>query len=412
MQEFTGKQYLMIDIANSFGLDKEDWSVRLQWFDDHQVDIENLPMQDLVQWAAHAEEPAQFLAGILAWRDTKAGIPTGYQAGLDATASGIQILAALSGCQISAGSVNLLGGSRQDVYTNCHQRMNLKLQGKKVIPRADLKQALMTAMYNSKAVPKRVFGEDTPELAMFYETSFEMLPGVVMLNQVLTALWQPTKDVHQWFLPDGFHARVKVMVNVQDEIEVLGTKFELTYAIQAPQEKGISLSANITHSVDGFLVREMGRRCNFDQEVYDKTIDMLLQDEASVEYGSGTGREKDCKLGGLLHIANRCGFMSAVILEYLDENNFGMLSSAQKIQLMDLLATMTKSFEIIAVHDCFKFHPNNGNHVRKHYANILGELSDSFLLEFISEEITGKQLARVPRANLRQQIVQSEYALS
>ena len=32
-QEFSGKDYLRIDIANSFGLDKEDWDVRLAWFD-------------------------------------------------------------------------------------------------------------------------------------------------------------------------------------------------------------------------------------------------------------------------------------------------------------------------------------------------------------------------------------------
>ena len=103
-------------------------------------------------------------------------------------------------------------------------------------------------MYNSKAVPKRVFGEDTPELAMFYETSYEMLPGVVLLNQILTSLWQPYKDSHDWVMPDGFEVKVKVMVDMEDQIEVLGEKFNIPYKVQAPMEKGISLSANITHS--------------------------------------------------------------------------------------------------------------------------------------------------------------------
>ena len=32
MTQFTGLQYLMIDVANNFGLSKKDWSERLDWF--------------------------------------------------------------------------------------------------------------------------------------------------------------------------------------------------------------------------------------------------------------------------------------------------------------------------------------------------------------------------------------------
>ena len=88
MRLFTGKQYLMIDISNSYGMDKSDWQVRLDWFQFYQSDIENLPIHDIVTWAKKAEEPAQFLAGILAWRDMLEGKPTGYMVKLDATASG------------------------------------------------------------------------------------------------------------------------------------------------------------------------------------------------------------------------------------------------------------------------------------------------------------------------------------
>lgn len=318
----------------------------------------------------------------------------------------------MSGCHTSATSVNLTNGPRQDVYTNCHARMNQKLNGSKVIPRSDLKRALMTAMYNSKAVPKRVFGEDTPELAMFYETSYEMLPGVVLLNQILTALWQPYKDSHDWVMPDGFEVKVKVMVDMEDQIEVLGEKFDIPYKIQAPMEKGISLSANITHSVDGFVVREMGRRCNYNQDQYDSVLHMLLSDAEGNTFGIGSGRGKDRALGRQLWLNQKTGFFSAVILEHLDGENFGMLNTEDKTKLMDLLGTMGRSFEMVAVHDAFAFHPNNGNYVRQHYINIIGEISDSYLLESVSEDITGKPVVRNQKTTLRSHIEQSDYALS
>lgn len=40
MQLFTGKQYLQIDIANNYGLDKEDWDDRLDWFAQAEGNLE------------------------------------------------------------------------------------------------------------------------------------------------------------------------------------------------------------------------------------------------------------------------------------------------------------------------------------------------------------------------------------
>ena len=35
MQIFTPKEYLKIDIANSYGLDTKTWDERISWFDDN-----------------------------------------------------------------------------------------------------------------------------------------------------------------------------------------------------------------------------------------------------------------------------------------------------------------------------------------------------------------------------------------
>ena len=52
MQKFTAREYLKIDIANSFGLDKKDWNERIQWFDQNEHQLSSLLNQ--------AEEPALF----------------------------------------------------------------------------------------------------------------------------------------------------------------------------------------------------------------------------------------------------------------------------------------------------------------------------------------------------------------
>ena len=41
MQTFTGYQYIKIDVANHFGLDKETFEDRIQWVDTHIDDLED-----------------------------------------------------------------------------------------------------------------------------------------------------------------------------------------------------------------------------------------------------------------------------------------------------------------------------------------------------------------------------------
>mgnify|MGYP001552800247 FL=1 len=40
MRNFTGLEYLYIDIANQYGLDKENWDTRIHWTKDNEPDLE------------------------------------------------------------------------------------------------------------------------------------------------------------------------------------------------------------------------------------------------------------------------------------------------------------------------------------------------------------------------------------
>lgn len=397
MNKFSGIDYLRIDIANSYGLDRQDWTDRLEWVHDHEDHLEDM--------ISTAEEPAQFFAGVQAYRKAQAGVPTGYAVGLDATASGIQILAALIGCEKSAMQVNLTSNPhRQDAYTNNNDYINQLLGTTNSVERKDSKRALMTSMYRSKKVPKEVFGEDTPELEAFYKASDDLFPGVIKLNHALENLWQSDKLAHTWTLPDGFHVRIKVMDEVEHSVAFNGHNYVLKEKVNAAMEHGISLPANIIHSIDGMVVREMGRRCNFDRNQVEKIRLM-------VSGGTRTDRKKDAALMRVLALADKHEFFSAVVLEYLDEQNYGLLTTAQCQKLQDLLSTMIKRFELLAIHDCFRFLPGYGNEVRQHYINILAEISDSNMLTYIAADITGT-VRQARTKSISHLIRQSEYALS
>lgn len=403
MQHFTGKQYLMIDIANSFGYDGEQYDVRLNWFKENEHHLESL--------VRDAEEPAQYFAGVMAWRKTQAGEPTGYMVGHDACASGVQILAALSGCHTSALSCGLIGQIRQDVYTNGYREM-LNMLGQTIgtLVRKQVKGALMTSLYGSVANPRTTFGEGTQELDMFYVMQDVVVPGVRQLKDDIQTLWMPYANSHDWSMADGYDVHVKVMQRVEEAVDFMGDVIDYTYYVNQGMESGISLAANVTHSVDGMVVREMGRRCNYDAA----TIEMLSQMQW-IEGGCSESRGKDKKLIRLLDRMRKSGFMSVVICDHLDAGNYGLLTAEEHLELQCLLQSIRqhRSFPVVCVHDCFKCHANNMNWVRWHYIEIMSQLARSEIMSDIASQITGQDIkVKKLSQNLHEEILKGEYALS
>lgn len=235
MQKFTALEYLKIDIANSFGHDKLNWSDRISWFDDNANH-----MGDLVH---KADEPALFYAGCKAYNDALLGKPSGYMISLDATSSGLQLLAALTGDRLAAELCNVVStGSREDAYTGIYQEMLSHLGETAKIKRDDCKAAIMTSLYSSIAMPKKIFGEGAL-LDLFYETMMANAPGAWELNQAMLGLWNSDAYSHDWVLPDNFHVQVKVMDTIKETVNFLNEPFDVFYKVNQPTKEGRSLGA-------------------------------------------------------------------------------------------------------------------------------------------------------------------------
>lgn len=405
MQLLTAREYLKVDIANNYGLDKKTWDERIAWFDENEANLLNL--------VDEAEESALFYAGVNAWKDMKAGKPIGYAVALDATSSGLQLLACLTGDRSAAelcNVVNYMGENgkplRRDAYTVIYHKMLDILGEASRIKRSDTKQAVMTAFYGSEAKPKEVFGEGI-RLKTFENVMETVASGPWALNKFLLQCGNPDVNRYIWVLPDNFHAVIKVMVLEVQTVNFLGKPFDITRMVQGTEEKTRMLSANITHSIDGMVVREMLRRCNFDPKLVAYVRELC--DIGPSEYPVIEGNQE--KTMEIWNHYERSGFLSLSILDFLDPNTIALVD---RQVVADMIDTMPKKpFPVMTVHDCFRCHPNYGNDLRRQYNQILSDIAKSDLLGFILSQVLGQEFsAGKLDDSLWQDILETDYALS
>lgn len=357
MKTFTPFEYVLIDIANAFGLDKLLFEDRIQWVKDNIHQLESL--------ASQSDSEPLYMKGVLALRKIQKGLPTGHLIGFDASCSGIQVMSALTGCVAGATATGLVDPNvRADAYTQCTDVMNQILGGGVTTSRKDAKSALMTSFYGSKKQPKNIFGDGTPELAAFYQAAQTVAPGAWDLLQELLDSWQEYALVHAWKLPDGFDARVKVMDKVSarievDELDHATFTYEFYENIGVPKGhvRSKSNAANVVHSVDAFVLREIHRRCNYDALTLHFAYEALMQEK----YDRDANQRPDCvsvniqgtDLEYYINQFNRSGMASAVILPYLLEDEAcWFLSDAHLDRLIAMCERMKerKPFEVVTIH--------------------------------------------------------------
>lgn len=253
-----GMKGLKIAIAGHAGHDKITWQERLDWFDTIHPQLTDEMVE---KW----DEPILGRKALRAYNSALRGEPIGYPMALDATSSGIQMLAVLSGCAKSAKACNLINtGQREDIYLMVADKMNLNLDEENSVTRKDVKKPIMTAAYNSRRVPREAFND--AQLSQFYRANKGVTPGVIQAMNLINMCWQDSEEEHRWTLPDGHVAvcPVEKMVDTNMNLKELPFKFTYRYAKRTPNINAIrSLAPNITHSVDAYVCREMIRRCPF-----------------------------------------------------------------------------------------------------------------------------------------------------
>jgi len=360
-QELTGTEYLKAEIAckHDKAFEKETWDDRLAHFD--TLDLTSKAIYK------HASDPIGLRAAIEAYNTTMAGQPTGYMVSLDACSSGLQILSLLVSCPVS---FNLCGGISDrcvDSYTTIYDSMNLH----GALTRKQVKAPIMTSLYGSVAMP---------ELTLGLQELWDKIPG-------------PNYD---WVMPDNFHACIETMDKELIEFKFMGKPYAVKQKVNARPEFHKGLGPNLIHSVDGMVVREMFRRCMFNET---KIVELRKAIMIRM-YGSSVEKRNDPLIVKLWDLYVETGFLSVRILELLDASTLHLVDVAAIQALLDSLPK--KPFDVVSVHDCFRAHPNYGNDLRRQYNTILADINDSTLLQYLCQQVSNskmqvKKLGTIPR---------------
>ena len=251
-----------------------------------------------------------------------------------------------------------------------------------------------------------MFGEDVL-LHMFLGTMTELAPAAWELNEAFLAMWDPTTYTNNWVLPDNFHVKVKVMNRIIETVVFMDKPYEVMHSVNAPTESGRSLGANTIHSLDGMVVREITRRCNYNINRINEVREVLVGQPMFLE-------DEDHHVQMVLTLwehFKKSGYLSARILDHIDSTTIMLTDSNVIHNLVDSLPE--KPFEVLSVHDCFRCLPNYGNDLRYQYNLQLHLIAKSELLSYLLSQLL-KQTVSIGKLDpsLANDILATEYALS
>ena len=280
------ESWLAFHVATCYGLDKATMEERLEWVSNNITLISRIatdPIGSLPEWEA-AEEPWQFLAScdeyyhcvITADRQF-----TSLPVAVDATCSGLQILAGLARDRSTAKLVNVLPGDKpQDAYkvvaeaamSSVPERLRPHLDRKKT------KRCVMTIPYNAKPFSNRGYIKeafladgielDKEELTQVVKAiraaMDEVVPGPMAVmkwieTEVAAAVKRGAQHL-EWVTPSGFVVFQKLNKKQFQsmELQLLG-RCKMNVAVGETDEVDLNhhknaTAPNLIHSLDASLL--------------------------------------------------------------------------------------------------------------------------------------------------------------
>lgn len=249
------------------------------------------------------------------------------------------------------------------------------------ITRKMAKEAFMTASFGSRKVPRETLGE--ANLPAFYEMYQREFPGVWGVLNYIQGLWQSNVHSHRWVMPDGFEV-VQWNTGLEEhKLTLFGQETTVLKQVHTTEKRGIALAANVTHSTDGFICREMVKRAQYDPQEASDTI----------EFGFPSDEEHG-DLNVLVALYRKTQFLSIDLIMAMNSRVYQEdMNEAEQLEIQMLLEHLAnkQQFNLVPVHDCFSAQAEHCNDMCDMYRYLMQQLWDSELLESIAEDITGKR---------------------
>ena len=290
-----GMEWIKFQLATTYGLDKATMQERLEWVDKgenrelvHRVWSD--PIGNIADWE-NADEPWLFLAACNEWYELyyEHRFHTHLPVAVDATCSGLQILAGLSKDASTARMVNVIGSEKpQDAYAviASHSMDAIPDRLKPHWDRKVTKRCVMTIPYNAKPFSNRsyirdafkekevdVTKEELTQCVQAVRTAMnEVVPGAMSvmkwIEQEIARTIKSGADEIRWTTPSGFIVKQRLMKTAKTRIEsqLMGSvRISISGA-----EIGVDLkhhknatAPNLIHSLDASLLHLATTSTNF-----------------------------------------------------------------------------------------------------------------------------------------------------
>tara|TARA_R100000700_G_scaffold38621_1_gene50167 strand:- start:44 stop:1291 length:1248 start_codon:yes stop_codon:yes gene_type:complete len=281
------EDWLSFQVATTYGLDKSTREERRQWTNNNHALISRValnPIDNIGDWEK-AEEPWQFLASCDEYYScviSQSRRTTGLPVAIDATCSGLQILAGLAMDKRTAQLVNVLPSDRpQDAYKVVAEtsKPHIPQMLHNVWDRKCVKRTVMTIPYNAKPFSNRSYirealkekgididkDELTVTVKAVRDAMSKVVPGPMSVmkwieDEVARAIREEGQTELTWVTPSGFRVTQRLMKPdcTYIHLQLLG-KCKVWAAVGETDEVDLmhhknATAPNLIHSLDASLL--------------------------------------------------------------------------------------------------------------------------------------------------------------
>lgn len=369
--------WLHMDVARAYGLDKATWAERLQWSQTHP------------ELQKGAKEPFTYKSAWEALQKALRGQPVDHLVSLDATASGIQCLSLMAQDEVSAEAVNLGTSHVNNPYRRVQEHMG-------PYDYERVKQATMTSFYESVATPKDLFGEDYDK---FVAAASTMLPGPWIIKDAIASCMD-CRDQYRWTMMDGYRVVMDVTTPVECSMDI-GNGHLISWMEHrkaAVRTKG--LTANITHSLDALVLREVLRRTHCPYQWYEHIQPF------------GRIRAKDIRLAESILRWQDSQFVTFELMDYVDSHNQHMVPQELREQLD--ARTVCDGMYIQPIHDCYRVKSSDADLLFTIVKEVMADLAYAKTAQWLLPQIGYKGKvndSEAKRRALKEQVLRSSYLI-
>lgn len=297
------------------------------------------------------------------------------------------------------------------------------------IPRKVIKKALMAWGYGGYSHLCQLCDvkQDTLNAVMFDIAKSLGFTGIYAMRQACLDAWDEDALEHKWELPDGYEIhqvitqdtfardimtgeyiypakRVEITLNgKQRGIDCRWSKI----GTRSQKESGTrSIGANLIHSLDAFLMRELVRRCKQDFVIKPEEFKEVIEYSFDIKV-------KDPKAEDIYHMWEETNIVSLNILNHLNYGDYLPRPYWEAIQqVIDDLPK--EGFDIRPIHDEFACLPRYANDMRRQFNHLIAELYLSTILQYFSKQFDKLEIKPIDEAKpeMVKQILEADYLLS